>query len=98
MAQVEVALAHEKRAYEMLRVEHERMLASNELAAPIVKYALSCLLSQPLFSSFLLVFIFNSCFHPERSSRPSQVFNRATNSSRVRSVATNPEHTRQRRS
>ena len=37
MAQMELSLAREKRAYEMLRVEHERMLASNELAAPIVK-------------------------------------------------------------
>ena len=37
MAQLETALASTKRDYEMLRIEFEKTVASNEQAAPIAK-------------------------------------------------------------
>ena len=37
MSQLETALASVKRDYELLKIDHEQTLASNEQAAPIAK-------------------------------------------------------------
>ena len=58
MAQLETALASTKRDYELLRIEFEKTVASNEQAAPIAKELQVCV-------------CYSVCLPPVRTSLPT---------------------------